>query len=114
MSANLENSAVATELEKVSFHSNPKDSKLLSHVWLCDSMDYVHGMNSPGQNTGVGSLSLPFSSKSSQPRFQTQVSRIAGGLFTSWDTRKAQSQRRTMSKNVPTTAQLHSFHMLAK
>ena len=25
MSANLENSAVATELEKVSFHSNPKE-----------------------------------------------------------------------------------------
>ena len=26
MSANLENSAMATELEKVSFHSNPKES----------------------------------------------------------------------------------------
>ena len=25
-----------------------------------------------------------------------------------------QSQRKTMPKNVPTTAQLHSFHMLAK
>ena len=42
MPANLENSAVATGLEKVSFHSNPKKGqcqrmlkvKLLSRVWL--------------------------------------------------------------------------------
>ena len=35
MSANLENSAVATGLIKVSFHSNPKEEvKVLSHVWL--------------------------------------------------------------------------------
>ena len=34
MTANLENSAVATGLEKVSFHSNPKKVKVksLSHV----------------------------------------------------------------------------------
>ena len=31
MSANLENSAVARGLEKVSFHSNPKERKLLSN-----------------------------------------------------------------------------------
>ena len=40
-----------------------------------------HGLyspwNSPGQNTGVGSLSLL------QGLFPTQVSRIAGGCFTS-------------------------------
>ena len=40
--------------------------------------------NSPGQNAGVGSLSLLRGS--SQPRDQTQVSRIAGGFFTSWAT----------------------------
>ena len=44
-----------------------------------------HGLhspwNSPDQNTGVGSLSLL--QGSSQPREGTQVSRIAGGLFTS-------------------------------
>ena len=35
MSANLENSAVATGLEKVSFHANPKEPvKLLSPVQL--------------------------------------------------------------------------------
>ena len=39
MQANLENSAVATELEKVSFHSNPKERQCqrmlkLSHITL--------------------------------------------------------------------------------
>ena len=36
MPANLENLAVATGLEKISFHSNPKEKKLksLSCVWL--------------------------------------------------------------------------------
>ena len=51
-----------------------------------------HGLyspwDSPGQNTGVGSV--PFSRGSSQPRVQTQVSHIAGGYFTSWATREAQ------------------------
>ena len=44
-----------------------------------------HGLyspwNSPGQNAGVGSLSLL--QGSSQPRNQTQVSYTAGGFFTS-------------------------------
>ena len=44
--------------------------------------------NSPGQNTGVGSLSLL--QGSSQPRDQTQVSCIAGRFFTSWATRETQ------------------------
>ena len=42
-----------------------------------------HGLyrpwDSPGQNTGA----FPFSRGSSQPRDQTQVSRTAGGFFTS-------------------------------
>ena len=41
--------------------------------------------DSPGKNTGVGSL---FSKGSSQPRDQTKVSRIAGRFFTSWATRE--------------------------
>ena len=49
-----------------------------------------HGLcspwNSPGQNTGVGSLS--FLQGISQPRDQTQVSSIEGGFFTSWATGK--------------------------
>ena len=45
-----------------------------------------HGLysswNSPGQNTGVH-IAFPFSRRSSQPRDQTQVSRIVGRFFTS-------------------------------
>ena len=51
-----------------------------------------HGLyspwNSPGQNTGVSSLS--FLQGISHPRDQTQVSSIEGGFFTSWATREAQ------------------------
>ena len=43
--------------------------------------------DSPGKNTGVGSI--PSSRGSSQPRDQTQASCIAGGFFTSWATREA-------------------------
>ena len=55
MPANLENSAVATGLEKVSFHSNPKEREREREVaqscpTLCDPMDCslprssVHGI----------------------------------------------------------------------
>ena len=58
-----------------------------SHSVVSDSL-WPHGLyspwNSPGQNTGVGSLSLL------QGIFRTQVSRIAGRFFTSWATREAQ------------------------
>ena len=94
-----------------------------------------HGLqsprNSPGQNTGVGSLSLlqgifpthgsnpslpqvdylperilewvayPFSSGSSRPRNQTRVSCIAGGFFTSWDTREALKWLLKVDHNMP-------------
>ena len=39
--------------------------------------------NSAGQNIGVGSISFL------QEIFPTQVSHIAGGFFTIWDTREA-------------------------
>ena len=45
--------------------------------------------NSPGQNTGVDSLSLLKPGEFSQPRDRTQVSLIAGGFFTSWAPREA-------------------------
>ena len=69
-------------------------------IYACESESHSvtsnslqpHGLyrpwNSPGQNTGVGSCSLL--QGSSQPKDQTQVSRIAGGFFTSWATREAQ------------------------
>ena len=54
-----------------------------------------HGLyspwNSPGQNTGVGSLF--YSRGSYQPRDQTQVSNIAGGFFASWAIMEAQKYR---------------------
>jgi len=106
-----------------------------SHSVVSNSLQ-PHGLysawNSPGQNTGVGSLSLlqgifptqgsdpglphcrrilyqlshqgnprilecvafPFSRGSSQPRDQTQVSRIAGRFFTSWAIRELLSHKK--------------------
>ena len=55
---------------------------------LCDLMDYiVHGIL---QVRILEWVAFPFSSGSSQPRDQTQVSHIAGGFFTRWATREAQ------------------------
>ena len=52
---------------------------------LCNPTDYIYSSwNSPGQNTGVGSLFLL--QGIFPPRDRTQVSRIAGGFFTSWAT----------------------------
>ena len=57
-----------------------------SCLTLCDLMD-CSPWNSPGKNTGVGSLSL--FQGIFPTRDQTQVSCIAGGFFTSWATREA-------------------------
>ena len=54
---------------------------------LCDPMDCVHGIL---QARILEWVAFPFSRGSSQARDQTQVSRIAGGFFTSWATREAQ------------------------
>ena len=63
--------------------------KSLSRVWVfCDPMDCTIPWNSPGQNTGVGSLFLLWGS--SQPMVWTQVSCIAGRFFISWASREAQ------------------------
>ena len=67
--------------------------KSLSHVWIfCDPMDC-----SPPDSSVQGIfearilewVAISFSRGSSQPRDQNQVSHIAGGFFTSWDTREA-------------------------
>ena len=53
----------------------------LSCLTLCDRMDYiVHGIL---QVRILEWVDVPFSRGSSQPRDRTQVSRIAGGFFTS-------------------------------
>ena len=55
---------------------------------LYNSMDCtVHGIF---QARILEWVAFPFSRGSLQPRDQTQVSHIAGGLFTSWATREAQ------------------------
>ena len=62
--------------------------KLLSCAQLCDPVDYtVHGIL---QTRIVEWVAFPFSRRPSQPRDWTQVSCIAGGIFTSWATREAQ------------------------
>ena len=54
---------------------------------LCDPTDYtVHGIL---QARILEWAAFPFSRGSSQPRDQTQVSHIAGGLFTNWAVREA-------------------------
>ena len=53
----------------------------------CDPMDYtVHGIL---QARILEWVAFPFSRGSSQPRDRTQISRTAGGFFTSWATREA-------------------------
>ena len=55
---------------------------------LCDPMGYtVHGIL---QARILEQAAFPFSRGSSQPRGQTQLSRIAGRFFTSLATREAQ------------------------
>ena len=59
-----------------------------SCLTLCNRMDYtVHGIL---QARILESVTIPFSRGSSQPRNQTQVSRIAGRFFTNWVTREVQ------------------------
>ena len=58
-----------------------------SCLTLCDPMDYTaHGIL---QARILEWVAGPFSRGSSQPTDHTQVSRVAGGFFTSWATREA-------------------------
>ena len=57
------------------------ESERASRSVMSDSLRLYSPWNSPGQNTGVGSLSLLQGIFPTQD--QTQVSRIAGGFFTS-------------------------------
>ena len=60
----------------------------VAQLTLCDPTDYtVHGIL---QARILERVAFPFSRGSSQPRDQTQVSRIAGRFFTIWATREAQ------------------------
>ena len=62
--------------------------KSLSHVQLCDPVDYtVHRILQARIRKWAA---IPLSGGSSQPRDWTQVSCISGRFFTSWVTREAQ------------------------
>jgi len=61
MPANLKNSAVATELEKVSFHSNPKERQQqrmfkLPHNYIHFIRRQSNAQNSPSQASTVREL----------------------------------------------------------
>ena len=65
---------------------NIESESEIRSVQSCIVMDYtVHGIL---QARILEWIAFPFSRGSSQPRDQTQVSRIAGGFFTSWATRE--------------------------
>ena len=84
-------------LQNIKMKDARRDSECLiakwseSHSVMSDSLR-PHGLCSswsfPGQNTGVGSLSLL--QGSSHPRDRTQIFCIAGGFFTSQATREVQ------------------------
>ena len=72
-------------------HWTTKESKVKVAQWcltLFDPMDYtVHGIL---QDRILECVAFPFSRGSSQPRDWTEVSRVAGGFFTSWAIREAE------------------------
>ena len=76
---------ICTEVDSLSWNRHEVSE---SHSVISDSLQ-PHGLyspwNSPGQNTGAGSLCLL--QGSSQPRDRIWVSRIAGEFFISWATR---------------------------
>ena len=74
--------ALKSALPEVNVAEKVKITQLC--LTLCDSVDYiVHGIL---QARIVEWVAFPFSRGSFQPRHWTQVSRIAGGFFTSWAT----------------------------
>jgi len=83
-----------SELGSVNFNAWKKVKVAQSCLTLCHPTDYtVHGIL---EARILEWVAVPFSKGSSQPRDRTQVSRLAGRLFTSWVTREAQD----MSTNL--------------
>ena len=87
MPANWENSVVATELKKIRFHSNPKERQ-------CQRMFRLRMIAVISYASKFGILSSGHRTGKGQFSFQ--------------------SQRMAMLKDVQTTLQLHSCHMLAR
>ena len=122
MSANVENSAVATGLEKVSFHSNPKERrcqrifkvkvkvkvKLLSRVRLFATPWTVAHQAPPSMGFSRQEywrgLPLPSPGDLPDPGIEPRSPTLDADALTS----------EPPGKNIQTNTQLHSFHMLAK
>ena len=148
MPANLENSAVATGLEKVSFHSNPKERQcqtcsnyrtiaLISHAskvvlkilqgrlqqYMNRELPDVQAGFRKGKGTRDQVANIHWMIKKARECQKNinfcfiEYAKAFGSVFTT-NCRKFltrwQFQRKAMQKNVQTTAQLHSSHMLVK
>ena len=88
LSCLLRNLYAGQEATAKTRHGTMKVKVSQSCLTLCDPMDYRgHGIL---QARILEWVAFPFSRGSSQPRDQTQVSCIAGGIFTSLATREAQ------------------------
>ena len=80
-------------------------SESASHSVMSNSL-WPHGLNSPwnspGQNTGYSEywVAFPFSRGFSQPRNRTQVSCIAGRVFTSWAIRESPHLNAAAAKSL--------------
>ena len=124
MPANLEKSAVATGLEKVSFHSNPKERQYQRRLKLPHNCIHLSSVQFNAQSCPTlcdpMNCSTPGHPVHHQiPEFtQTHYVSTFGKLSSGHRTRKGQfslqSRRKAISKNAQTTTQLHSFHMLAR
>ena len=83
----MENSMAVSQIIKNS-NTIVKVKVTQSSPGLCDPMDCtVHGIL---QARILERVAFPFSSRSSQPRDRTQVSRVAGIFFTIWATKEVQ------------------------
>ena len=69
-------------------HGYTSGNRSQSCPTLCDPVDFI--VRGIFQARILEWVAFPCSRRSSQPRDRTQVSRIAGGFFTSWATREAQ------------------------
>ena len=67
--------------------------KLLSHIQFFVTPWTIHPIHGILQAWILAWVAVSFSRRSSQPRDQTQVSRIARAFLTSWATREAQEYR---------------------
>ena len=82
----------------VCVYDKVKVTQLCQTLWDC--MDYI--VHRILQARILERVAFPFSRGSSQPRDRSQVSRIAGGFFTSWAAREALNKylKESWKKNI--------------